>query len=462
MMQPTFALGLVCLLSCSVPVLAQSEEIAPSRVTSAPRASALPQAPAPAIKAPLMRLAVEVPDTEREDLPEPPDTRPSPKPNEQDGLPVTAKYSKQGFQVRTLDNRFLLAIQNRIQIRYANPFDSDPRSLSDLRRNQNSFMIRRARTRLTGHAYWSWLKYAMQYDWRDPILRDINLSVEKFAAFKLWAGRGKVLYNDERLTSSGRQQFVNRSIINDIFTVDRQEGLQFSGHLFPGTWHDFNYSAGIFSGLGVGERQNDDAHLMYSGRLQWNVLGRSIAFSQSDVIRHLEPTLNVAVAGATNQSRCTAFATAAQSCASLPGFTAGEAGQYRLNQLMEEVRFRWQGLSLNHELHWKQVIDTLKPQSDAARATDMVGGLVQVGYFPHGLLPVIPPQLEVAGRYAWVDPNLTSAHDTQQEISGVINYFLNGHENKLSLQLSQLLVADPRLLGSQGAQRLWLQWDLTF
>lgn len=57
-------------------------------------------------------------------------------------------YGKNGFEFRTDNNKFSLAIQNRIQTRYSNPFDSDPRSIEDLERDESSFRIRRARTRL--------------------------------------------------------------------------------------------------------------------------------------------------------------------------------------------------------------------------------------------------------------------------------------------------------------------------
>jgi phosphate-selective porin OprO and OprP len=89
----------------------------------------------------------------------------------QEGFPASASYGKNGFEVKTDDGKFALAIQNRIQVRYANPFDSDPRSISDLERDQSSFMIRRARTKLKGHAYWPWLKYYLQYDWSQPVFR---------------------------------------------------------------------------------------------------------------------------------------------------------------------------------------------------------------------------------------------------------------------------------------------------
>lgn len=377
------------------------------------------------------------------------------KSGQQDSF-ANLNYGKNGFEFRTENDKFSLAIQNRIQIRYSNPFDSDPRSIEDLERDESSFRIRRARTRLRGHAYWPWLKYYLQYDWSQPVLRDLNLTIDKYKWAKLWAGRGKVIYNDERVTSSANQQFVNRSIVNDIFTVDRQQGIQVFGNLFPQTWHDISYYAGIFTGLGVGEGSNDDSHMMYSGRLQWNALGGAMPFSQSDIEFHEEPALNFAFAAATNRSKCTAFQTDNRSCRDLPGFAPGQDGQYRINQMMEEVRFKWLGFSLQHEMHWKEVIDSFKGEGDPARKTNFMGGLVQAGYFPHHIIPSIPKNLEFAGRYAFVDPNVNFKNDLQEEYSGVMTYFFDGHMNKVNFQVSHLVIQN------QSDQRFWLQWDLTF
>lgn len=365
-------------------------------------------------------------------------------------------YGKNGFEFRTDNDKFSLAIQNRIQVRYSNPFDSDPRSIEDLERDESSFRIRRARTRLRGHAYWPWLKYYLQYDWSQPVLRDLTLTVDKYHWAKIWFGRGKVIYNDERVTSSGNQQFANRSIVTDIFTVDRQQGVQLFGNVFPGTWYDMSYAAGVFSGLGVGENNNDDSHMMYSGRVQWNALGGEMPFSQSDTEFHEKPALNFAFAAATNRSKCTAFQTDSGSCRNLPGFAPGQDGQYRINQMVEEVRFKWQGFSLLHELHWKEVIDTFRVQGDPGRKTHLMGGLVQAGYFPHYIFPIIPRNLEFAGRYAFVDPNTRMKNDLQEEFSGIMTYFFNGHANKVNFQVSNLVVQN------QSDQRFWLQWDLTF
>ena len=380
-------------------------------------------------------------------------------------LPAGLTYGKKGFQFKTDDGKFSLAIQNRIQARFATPFDRDPRSISQLEADSSSFMIRRARTKLSGHAYWPWLKYYMQYDWSQPILRDLSLTIDKYKWAELWVGRGKVRWNDERVTSSGNQQFVNRSIVNDIFTVDRQQGVQVFGNLFPGTLADFSYALGVFSGEGVGERLNDDDNMLWAGRLQWNPLGGEIEFSQSDTQYHEEPALNFAVAGATNQSRCTAFETAEDSCRALSGFVdpeEAEAGQYRVNQMMEEVRFKWRGFSLLHEAHWKDITDTLKSNTDPERKTNLFGTFIQAGYFPHYVIPLIPKNLEFAGRYAMVDPNTAIDNDLQQEASGVMTYFFDGHSNKVNFQVSHLMLEDPASGANKSDERFWAQWDLSF
>ncbi|MES2636496.1 MAG: porin [Pseudomonadota bacterium] len=397
------------------------------------------------------------------------------QPVKKGNIPANISYGKNGFEFRTNDDKFSLAIQNRVQARYAEPFDSDPRTLADLERDEKSFMIRRARTKLNGHAYVPWLKYYLQYDWSQPVLRDLNLTIDKYKWAQVRFGRGKVSYNNERVTSSGNQQFVNRSIVNDIFTVDRQQGIEIKGNLFADTWHDMTYYAGAFTGLGVGERNNDDSNIMYSGRLQWNALGGEMKFNQSDIEFQEQPALNISIAANSNRSKCTAFETDSRSCRNLTDVdSAGnsryrspsqdfedggaKSGQYKISQMMEEVHFKWKGFSFLHELHAKTIKDTLNNDEE----TKLLGGFVQAGYFPHPQIYFIPKNVEFAGRYAFVDMDTERNNDKQTEFSAVINYFLEGHFNKLSLQLSRLSVEDPIKLKKDAEHRLWAQWDFSF
>lgn len=398
----------------------------------------------------------------------------APPKQKKSAIPAEVSYGKNGFEFRTENDKFSLAIQNRVQARYAEPFDSDPRTLADLQRDENSFMIRRARTKLNGHAYSPWLKYYLQYDWSQPVLRDLSLTFDKYKWAQVRVGRGKVNYNNERVASSGNQQFVNRSIVNDIFTVDRQQGIEVKGNLFPGTWHDITYYAGVFTGLGIGERNNDDGNMMYSGRLQWNAMGGEMKSSQSDTEFHEQPALNISFAMNTNQSKCTAFETDSRSCRRLVDVNAtggaryrdpsnttisgAQNGQYEIDQMMEEVHFKWKGFSFLHELHSKRIKDTLN--NDAT--TNLFGGFVQAGYFPHAFIEFIPAGVEFAGRYAFVDMDTSRDNDKQTEFSAAVNYFLEGHFNKLSLQISRLSVEDPIKLEKDAENRIWAQWDFSF
>ena len=220
---------------------------------------------------------------------------------------VSVRYDDHALRFESRDGNYAAQVQNRLQFRFAWPFDADPRSLEELHEERASFMVRRARFKLQGHAFRPWLKWYFQYDWSQPVLRDYSLEINYFDEFRVLVGRRKVYFNDERVTSSGKQQFVNRSIINDLFTVDRQQGIQLFGRLFAESLADMTYYAGVFAGRGVGERLNDDLRMMYSARLQWNALGGEMEFSQSDVEFHPHPTLNLAVAGATNIADCTAY-----------------------------------------------------------------------------------------------------------------------------------------------------------
>jgi len=393
------------------------------------------------------------------------------KPAKSDKLPLGVTYGDKGLTFDSGDGKFGMSMQHRLQFRYAYPFDADPRQLSDLEGEGHSFLVRRARFKVNGHAYKKWLKYNLQYDWSQPILRDFYIDVARFSWATLRVGRGKVIYNDERVASSGRQQFVNRSILNDIFTVDRQQGVQLMGRLFDNTPADLNYMVGVFSGRGVGERLNDDNNLMYAARVQWNTIGDPIEFSQSDDKYTQRLNLNIAFGAATNKSNCTAFETDATSCRRLPGSNfpqlaplapaASQAGMFKVDQAVFEIRSVYKGLYVKHESHVKRVVDQSVTTNAWPREVEMWGALVQLGYFPHAAFDAVPSELEIAGRYGWVDPNISASGNNQTEYTGVINWFANSHNNKLSFEVSHLVLQNPAG-GNSAEQRYRSQWEFSF
>lgn len=363
---------------------------------------------------------------------------------------------------------FALNVQHRLQFRHAYPFDGDPRTEEELAAEGHSFLVRRARLRLNGHAYKDWLRFNLQYDWVQPVLRDFWLDAVWSPQLTLRAGRMKVLYNDERVASSGRQQMVNRSILNDVFTIDRQQGLQLQGRLFNRSAADLSYAVGIFTGRGIGERLNDDRHPMYAVRLQWNMVGDPIDFTQSDYELTPRWQLNMAFAAATNRSNCTAFETDARSCRRLPGSdypdpqsqAGSRPGMFRMNQAVWEVRSLYRGFYYKHELHAKRIEDMVGSAGPWPRLRELWGFLIQMGFFPHTLWEGFPRSIELAGRYALYDPDAARGSDRQQEITATINWFFHGHSNKLTAEVTHHILEFPAARSS--AQRYRLQWEFLF
>ncbi|MCW5784374.1 MAG: hypothetical protein KIT39_13770 [Nitrospirales bacterium] len=399
-----------------------------------------------------------------------------------DKFPVEVGWGNKGFEFRTKDGKFATQIQWRFQGRFTYPTNGDPISAADFNEGpQSTLELRRVRMKIGGHGYQPWIKYYFELDLQSTSnaggspgstrLIDWRISLEKFKFLSLQLGQWKVDYNRERRDSSGAQQFVERSIVNEIFTIDRQVGAMLYGHVAPGTAFDSRYYAGVFTGSGRGEA-NDDANMMYFGRYQWNFLGRDLKWSQSDVEFHELPTGSVAFGAYTTIGKCTRWSSSG--CGTLPednsagvpytSDSAATAGQYRVQGMVEEFAFKWRGLSIQHEYHWKEVKDDSYPEGAPGYKTNMMGSYSQIGYFPHYLIPAVPKPLEVAFRYAFVDPNISAPNDRRQEYTTAINWFFAGHRNKITLDGSWLTLANPSPGGGQNQheQRVRLQWDVSF
>src|SRR5690349_14222207 len=75
------------------------------------------------------------------------------------------RHGDKGFELRTLDNKFLLQLQGRLQFRFATPADTDPITYDDFVGDRKPvFKINRARLKIGGHAFEPWLTYYWEYE----------------------------------------------------------------------------------------------------------------------------------------------------------------------------------------------------------------------------------------------------------------------------------------------------------
>ena len=364
--------------------------------------------------------------------------------------PVKISYGEEGLTFESADGRFSLRAGLRAQFRWSYPLDDEPVTAADFDDPDSAeFSINRARLKLGGHAYARWLDYYTEYDLRSNRLLDLRFTLERWPALQLRVGQWKAEYNRERRDSSGEQQFVDRSIVNRTFTIDRQNGMMVFGHLLSGTPADSRYFAGVLSGSGRGNFDNEGAP-MWFGRYQWNFLGRDLGFSQSDVSVRKRPAASVATGLVGNRSRYTRFDSAGGG--ELDGFPSDVAERYDTRQALFEVAYQYSGLSLQSEYHWKRIDDRV-----TSVRTTLDGAYAQAGYFFHQLWPSFPRPLEIAFRAAYVDNDPADA--LRRELSWVGNWFFAGHRNKLTLEASRLTTTDPTVNGP--VWRIRFQWDVS-
>lgn len=387
--------------------------------------------------------------------------------------PVTASYGSKGFHFETREGKFSTNLQWRAQLRYSNPVGSDPRQLDDIAEpGTSSFEARRLRMSIGGHGFQPWLKYHFEVDLQPAREVDVSSSssparvidyridLAKWDWGGIRVGQWKIDLNRERVDSSGRQQFVERSIVNRVFTVDRQVGIQLRGRLFKETAADLNYYAGVFNGEGRSVRNVSDDHL-YMGRLQWNFFGRELAWRQTDVEFTEKPTGSFAVAGFTNTGPCTRWSSSG--CGNLDGFAepaSAESDQFKIEQGVQELAFKYRGFSFQQEWHRKFITDRV-----AGTRSDLTGAYVQAGYFFHNLIPSLPAPLELAARFAYVEePNEQDRnfYNEREEFTVAANWFFKGHNNKVTVDFAHLTVDDSFLQQSDSDNRVRVQWDVSF
>jgi phosphate-selective porin OprO and OprP len=366
-------------------------------------------------------------------------------------------YGPKGFSFTTPDKQFSLQLQSRFQFRYAYPNDENPITFDDFRtETEHLFKINRARFKVGGHGYKPWLKYYWEYELSAGVLLDYRIMVEKWDEFNIKVGQWKIDYTRERTISSGSQQMVDRSILNRTFTVDRQQGIAFYGRLFKETPADINYWLTVATGTGRGNRMNEDEYLMYVAKIQWNVFGRPVEMTGSDLQNRNLPDLSIGFAALTNRSSFTRFSTSGGG--SLPGYEdTMEPGDYRLNQLLFESALKYKGFSWQHETHRKNIIDKTNGTESA-----LTGSFFQGGYFFHNLFSWVPENLEIAARFSTQTvPNETRRLIEEEEYAFAINYFFAGHRNKLTLEYAWFVYEDDALNMDVSDERIRLQWDIS-
>ncbi|MFT5891810.1 MAG: phosphate-selective porin OprO/OprP, partial [Dokdonia sp.] len=150
---------------------------------------------------------------------------------------VDSKFGKGIFNVIAKDSSWSMKFATRMQFLSTSVLSANDPNSAEVDQN---FLIRRARFKFDGFAFSPKLKYKFELGLSN---RDISggsqftrdtpryildaVVMWHFAPdWELWVGQTKLPGNIERVVSSGNLQFVDRSILNSRFNIDRDVGLQ--------------------------------------------------------------------------------------------------------------------------------------------------------------------------------------------------------------------------------------------
>ena len=218
-------------------------------------------------------------------------------------------YGK-GLGIISPDSLFMLNIRFRMQNRVGLISQED----DDLSIDQVEARVRRLRLRFDGFIYTPKLYYLIQlaftradmdYDVTGfpNIVRDAMIIYSVNKNFSIGLGQTKLPGNRQRVNSSGDLQLVDRSIVNSVFNIDRDFGIQvYYNNNFQGLYYVFR--GAISSGEGRNINSTDNG-LAYTGRFELLPFGHFTNggdYFEGDLAREKKPKVSLGTTYSSNQN----------------------------------------------------------------------------------------------------------------------------------------------------------------
>lgn len=359
----------------------------------------------------------------------------------------------QGFSLMSDDEKYKLTIGAQLQLQYAFlDADTNANGPSASAPDYSKFSLRRAKLLLSGNAFTKDLTYVMNVNFANinggsttngGLLEETYLQYRIINEAQLRFGQDKVQFGRGFITSSSKLQFVDVSNITNAFVPGYDTGLSLNGDILDGL---IRYTVGVYDGVGqtTFRSTNDNA---FSARVVFNPLG-NMKYSESDVEYSDKPLVSVAgsyfkdtlkrTAGAfeTNNSyftKATTLGTATPGGWFTLGQAAAGAAQFGTNEHVyfdmfgADAAFKWKGFSFQGEYFLALANGEVSHREQIGQ-----GFYVQSGYF------VIPKTLELAARYAYMDPNRSLDKDHWIETTGAISWYINSHNLKIQTDYTDI------------------------
>lgn len=341
------------------------------------------------------------------------------------------------------DERALLEVQNGISIskdslfklnlrfRMQNRFGLRTESGEDLAVEQIDFRVRRMRLRLDGYVLNPRIQYYIQLgfskadldldggDFAQPI-RDAIIYYYLNPNFYFGFGQSKLPGNRERVVSSGNLQFVDRSIANGVFTLDRDFGF-FAYYTIPNKGKaQYQLKGAVSTGEGRNPSPGDNG-LSYTGRIEYLPFGKfknGGDYSEGDLEFEPLPKLSLALTLNSNQNGAR---------------TRGQLGSDLYEKrdqrvLIADAMFKYRGWGILAEYFQRKSSDPITRNSLGSTRVVWIGRghNIQVS-------KMVSSKSELALRYSEVRPEdeIKTFERQGDEVALGFSRYLNGHRIKI-------------------------------
>lgn len=366
------------------------------------------------------------------------------------------------LDVRSADDRFRLGVgvfgQLQLTIRHR----------EGERETLTAFEVRRARLKLSGHAFDPKTKYYVHLAFSPRDLQVVDGRVTKTPIFdwivsfehlrdlSVRAGQYRVPFSRQRRVSIGKLAMVDRALANFEFNLDRDVGFDLYSDDVAGLGV-LRYAAGVFTGEGRDAYTLSSPRFAYVGRVEVLPLGVFDDYDESDLSRSTRPRLAIGAAYA--------FVDHAQNDRGILGAAPLDGGTTDIHTVTGDVVFKIAGVTVLAEAYWRHgtrrfgSLTVVDPGTGAEMPAPRVPARNGAGWFGQAswLLPRDIP-VEIAARYSQVLPSLGATSLVRaDEIGGAVQWFVRGTAVELVLDAFHQF-DDGRF--SSGAQTVRLMLEL--
>ncbi|SDB59313.1 Phosphate-selective porin O and P [Flavobacteriaceae bacterium MAR_2010_188] len=361
----------------------------------------------------------------------------------------TPTFGKGILNLKAKDSSWTMNFAARMQFLGTSEWQEEDGQLTEA---QTNFLIRRARLKFGGYAFSPKLEYKLELGLSNRdiagvseftsdspnYIMDAVVKYNFYENFEIWFGQTKLPGNRERVISSGNLTLVDRSLLNSIYNIDRDVGLQLH-HLIDVS--DRFVIKEVFA-LSQGEGRNITTGNLgghqYTARLEALPFGDFKGggdYEGSDLDR--EPTPKLAI-GATYDFNNNAV----KNRSNQGSYMVTDNGFYEtdITTIFLDAMFKYQGFSIMAEYAHRDADDPFAKNEDGS----LTGAIVQVGKaYNFQASYLFKNDWEITGRYTDIalDKNITGRGTEDQYTLG-LSKFLVGHNLKVQSDLSYLDTAN--------------------